>query len=64
MSYQTEYTASIESPETFWAEQANQLPWYTAPTEILSKDDNGMDRFRDHRHINDYSVAFRYPFFC
>lgn len=45
MSYQTEYTASIESPETFWAEQANQLPWYTAPTEILSKDDNGMDRW-------------------
>ena len=45
MSYQSEYNASIDTPENFWAEQANQLPWYTPPKNILSKDENGMDRW-------------------
>ncbi|WP_406662995.1 propionyl-CoA synthetase [Gallaecimonas sp. GXIMD1310] len=45
MSYQSQYRRSIEHPEAFWAEQASQLPWYTLPQHILSKDDNGVDRW-------------------
>ncbi|MDF2177876.1 propionyl-CoA synthetase [Aliiglaciecola sp. CAU 1673] len=50
MSYQTEYQASIQRPEAFWAEQAAGLPWFNPPTTILSTDDNGIDRwFADGR---------------
>lgn len=31
------YQASIESPETFWAEQAAHLHWHKQPTSILRK---------------------------
>jgi len=45
MSYQKHYDSSIESPEQFWAKQANNLKWYKKPTAILSKDENGFDRW-------------------
>mgnify|MGYP006378502567 CR=1 FL=1 len=40
MNYQEFYNQSIQSPEAFWKEQADQLEWYSKPTTILSKDDN------------------------
>jgi hypothetical protein len=44
MSYATEYQASIDAPETFWADKAKQLPWFKVPkkyclmTKTASKD--------------------------
>ncbi|NRD22493.1 acetate--CoA ligase [Winogradskyella litoriviva] len=38
MKYQNFYKNSIENPEEFWAEQANQLEWFKAPEQIISKD--------------------------
>jgi len=40
MNYLELYNKSIQFPESFWTEQANQIDWYKKPTNILSKDDN------------------------
>lgn len=40
MNYKEIYNKSIENPEDFWKEQANQLEWYKKPSIILSKDEN------------------------
>ncbi len=45
MTYQENYNNSIENPKEFWGEQANSLKWYKKPTTILSKDENGFDRW-------------------
>ena len=45
MSYQKHYNYSIENPEGFWKEQANNIKWYKKPQAILSKDENGFDRW-------------------
>ena len=44
MSYQEEYQASIDDPATFWTEKASQIDWYKPPTNVLSVDENGIDR--------------------
>ena len=38
-NYKEFYKESIDSPETFWAEQADQIEWYHKPTVILSEDE-------------------------
>lgn len=45
MSYEQEYSASINSPESFWADKARQLDWFTFPQTILGKDENNIDRW-------------------
>ncbi|WP_100642656.1 propionyl-CoA synthetase [Alteromonas facilis] len=41
-SYQDAYAMSVNQPEAFWAEQAQQLPWFKQPSTILSHDENGI----------------------
>lgn len=43
--YLKEYQQSIEHPEKFWQEKARALPWFDFPKQILSKDDNGVERW-------------------
>ena len=38
MNYNELYSKSIQSPESFWEEQADILKWYKKPTTILSQD--------------------------
>lgn len=45
MSYDREYQASINDPQGFWADKARSLEWFTFPKTILSKDENGIDRW-------------------
>ena len=45
MNYQKHYNYSIEDPQEFWKEQANELEWYKKPELILSKDKNGIHRW-------------------
>lgn len=52
MSYQKHYNNSIENPEAFWAEQANNIKWFKKPTTILSKDENGFDRWFEDGKLN------------
>ena len=60
MSYQSEYRQSIEQPETFWAEKASALDWFKPPTQILSKDDNGIDRWFADGEMNTCHMALDY----
>lgn len=57
MSYTSEYQASIEQPEKFWAEKAADLPWYKQPVDILSKDENGIDRWFADGEMNTCYMA-------
>jgi len=57
MSYQTEYQASIDTPEEFWASKAAALPWYKPATQILSKDENGIDRWFADGEMNTAYMA-------
>ncbi|GGO76850.1 propionyl-CoA synthetase [Marinobacterium nitratireducens] len=57
MSYQTEYRESIDNPQAFWADKAGALNWYRAPRQVLSKDDNGIDRWFADGELNTAYLA-------
>ncbi len=57
MSYQSEYIASIDTPEAFWASKAAALPWYKPATQVLSKDENGIDRWFADGEMNTSYMA-------
>lgn len=57
MSYRQEYAASIHQPEQFWADKAQQLDWFKTPGRILSKDDNGIDRWFADGEMNTCHMA-------
>lgn len=40
MNYQDLYNQSTQFPESFWAEQANQIEWHKKPSKILTTDEN------------------------
>ncbi|EDP97774.1 acetate--CoA ligase [Kordia algicida OT-1] len=52
MNYQEFYQKSIEQPEVFWQEQANQLDWHTKPKTILSKDQNKYYQWFEDGKLN------------
>ncbi|MEL7401212.1 MAG: acetyl-coenzyme A synthetase N-terminal domain-containing protein, partial [Pseudomonadota bacterium] len=52
MSYQQQYKASIDQPEQFWAEQASKIHWFRQPRAILSRDENGVDRWFADGELN------------
>lgn len=59
-SYQQEYSRSINDPEGFWSEKAEALAWYKFPQKILSKDDNGVDRWFADGELNTAYLALDY----
>ena len=60
MSYLAEYTHSIEHPETFWADKASELEWFTPPKTILSEDENGIARWFADGEMNTCHMALDY----
>ncbi|MGH1373420.1 MAG: propionyl-CoA synthetase [Cellvibrionaceae bacterium] len=62
MSYQSEYQQSIEAPEEFWRSKATELDWFSLPREILSKDENGIDRWFADGEMNTCHMALDYHF--
>ncbi|MFW8592018.1 propionyl-CoA synthetase [Glaciecola sp. 2405UD65-10] len=60
MSYQQEYDASVANPELFWGEKAKDLPWFKAPEEILSTDENGIQRWFADAQMNTCYMALDY----
>jgi propionyl-CoA synthetase len=60
MSYQEEYQASIDNPAAFWAEKANQIDWYKPSTNVLSRDENGIDRWFADGELNTCHLALDY----
>jgi len=60
MSYQAEYNKSIETPEAFWGEKAEAIEWFKKPETILSKDENGIDRWFADGEMNTAYLALDY----
>lgn len=60
MTYQDEYQKSIEAPAQFWKEKAEALDWFTFPQQILSKDENGIDRWFADGEMNTAHMALDY----
>ncbi len=60
MSYHAEYTRSIETPKEFWAEKAAELAWFKQPQQILSRDENGIDRWFADGEMNTAYMALDY----
>ena len=52
MNYQELYNQSIQNPEAFWAEQAQQVDWFTQPQTILSADENGYPMWYKDGSLN------------
>ena len=60
MSYQQEYQASIENPEKFWSEKAEQIEWFKTPENILSTDEGGIQRWYADGELNTSHLALDY----
>lgn len=52
MKYQEFYQKSIQYPEQFWKEQADQLDWFTPPKSILSKDKYNYSQWFEDGELN------------
>ena len=59
-NYDLEYQRSVSDPEGFWAEQAQKLSWFSSPKEILSQDENGVDRWFADGILNTAYLALDY----
>ena len=57
MTYAEEYRQSIHEPEKFWADKAARLAWFTPPKTVLTKDDNGIDRWFSDGEMNTAYMA-------
>ena len=60
MHYQDLYRRSIIDPEGFWAERANDIPWYVKPQTTLSNDANGVPRWYADGQVNTCYCAVDY----
>ncbi|GAB2798757.1 propionyl-CoA synthetase [Halomonas shantousis] len=56
-TYDIEYQRSIDEPEAFWREQAKRIPWFEAPTRILTYDDQDHARWYEDGMLNTCHVA-------
>ncbi|MCO6476303.1 MAG: propionyl-CoA synthetase [Phaeodactylibacter sp.] len=57
MTYQEFYDRSMSSPEAFWREQAEAIPWFKKPEKILSKDEEGLYRWYEGGKLNTAYIA-------
>ena len=60
MHYQDLYRRSTTDPEGFWAERANDIPWYVKPQTTLSNDANGVARWYADGQVNTCYCAVDY----
>ncbi|MBV0934394.1 propionyl-CoA synthetase [Marinobacterium weihaiense] len=57
MDYNEQYAASIDNPEAYWAEQANNIAWYKAPQTILTTTDWGTHSWYADGELNTCYLA-------
>ncbi len=55
--YKKFHQRSIENPQDFWKEQAQSIDWFTFPEKILSKDNEGFDRWYEGGKLNTCYLA-------
>ncbi|WP_434360134.1 propionyl-CoA synthetase [Parasalinivibrio latis] len=59
-NYQETFRFAAEHPEDFWRQQAQKLEWFQFPETILSKDENGIDRWFADGQMNTAYLALDY----
>jgi len=57
MGYAEVYQRSLTDPQGFWSEQAQLIPWYDAPTNILDQDEDGAWRWFNGGKLNSCYIA-------
>lgn len=60
MTYQEEYSKSLNSPIDYWREQAKAIDWFEFPEEILSKDKDELYRWFNGGKLNTSYLALDY----
>ncbi len=60
MGYADEYRASIEDPQSFWAEKAGALDWYKPAKQVLSTDEHGIEHWFADGELNTCHLALDY----
>ena len=60
MNYQKVFDNSIQKPEAFWQEQAQNVKWFKEPDTILSKDEKGFYRWFKGGRLNSCYLAVDY----
>lgn len=56
-SYSEIYQQSISDPEGFWMQEAKRLPWFKAPEQALTTDENGFYRWFKGGKLNTCYLA-------
>lgn len=51
-AYKNEFQHSIKQPQSFWADQARRIPWFTPPKTILEYDEQGHARWYTDGELN------------
>ncbi len=59
-TYEIEYRASIDDPESFWADKAKQIEWYQKPQQALTVDEHGIDRWFADAELNTCYLTLDY----
>ncbi|MEA1881747.1 MAG: propionyl-CoA synthetase [Candidatus Marinimicrobia bacterium] len=57
MAYIEDFIESIDSPEQFWAKQAEKIHWFKFPEKILSQDDRGFYHWFEGGTLNTCYLA-------
>jgi propionyl-CoA synthetase len=57
MNYDKDYQEAHSNPKSFWAKQATAIPWFKKPQTILSRDNNGIDRWFPDGELNTAFLA-------
>jgi len=60
MSYASEYQRSLNEPEAFWKDQADQIAWFKKPETILETLDDGTHRWFGDGELNSSYLALDY----
>ena len=57
MNYEDAFRQSIEQPDKFWRDQAEQIHWFTPPEQIHFRDEEGFDRWFGGGKLNTAYLA-------
>jgi acyl-coenzyme A synthetase/AMP-(fatty) acid ligase len=60
MSYLSEFRRSIDSPEKFWKDKAENIAWFTFPEKILSTNEQGFYRWYEGGKVNTSYLCLDY----
>ncbi|MFG1491834.1 acetyl-coenzyme A synthetase N-terminal domain-containing protein, partial [Oceanospirillum sp. HFRX-1_2] len=60
MSYASEYQRSLNEPEAFWKDQAENIAWFKKPEAILEALDDGTHRWFADGELNSSYLALDY----